>query len=746
MSSIYETVKIKEGQIRLLQIVSTVPHIVCNLRAADLDNGITFDALSYVWGDPDVTTDIFVNGARVSVTKNLSTALEYASKHLQPGNQDLWVWADAVCINQTDIPEKNQQVPLMRNIYAQAGTVFCWLGPPQKDIFDAMDWIETVAHECKMGELSDEEQTILTRFEDARYAIASNMKALLSAFKLCEEKTESIPNIPVFLLKELHGFISADPLLNAIGDADRLIVYLLRTLSSEPTSLAGWLNIVSMKSLIPPLRDISRDLEKVKFGSKTCTGGNLPTGSGLDNPELAERAQELAVMGKSYRIMGQVLLKATSELDLKMEDLRALVQKIEHEHLIGWCQNHPGLFSKGASIDSCEQSGWYQIWNLFFSPYWQRVWIFQEVVLSRKPLFACGNRSITMDSLSVLNNWLAHLGKPTIRKPDFIPDLDWIIVRRLFTRWFMAISHMINARKAHFPLNSNMEFDWSVSAGLCATDPRDHIYGLLGLSHLNITPNYSQDTSVTETCVNFFVEYLRGHRDGSRRNAMTMGELAMLRFAGIGHNWSSFPGLPSWAPNFAGISHTEEPDSPVWIRNDEDFESGIFKSSHSAQIEGYKMHVAAIMLDVVERTGPLLEDYVSASGLSASGAPISWTLNLAMEFPQYVLGGHPLIAIYCALHYKKWATDIRSNHRTLSEINRVSLREAMKFIAFLRYCCYRVNGEHVVCIRLSTLVRWALYLDPLLEMKKVGETAISVDAVLNKQADKQLKDRQSFSN
>ncbi|KAK7753719.1 hypothetical protein SLS62_004342 [Diatrype stigma] len=38
------------------------------------------------------------------------------------------VWIDALCINQEDIDEKNSQVPMMGDIYAQAAFVVAWLG------------------------------------------------------------------------------------------------------------------------------------------------------------------------------------------------------------------------------------------------------------------------------------------------------------------------------------------------------------------------------------------------------------------------------------------------------------------------------------------------------------------------------------------------------------------------------------------------------------------------------------------
>jgi hypothetical protein len=38
------------------------------------------------------------------------------------------IWADGVCVNQTDVPERNQQVFLMRRIYSQCRRGLIYLG------------------------------------------------------------------------------------------------------------------------------------------------------------------------------------------------------------------------------------------------------------------------------------------------------------------------------------------------------------------------------------------------------------------------------------------------------------------------------------------------------------------------------------------------------------------------------------------------------------------------------------------
>jgi hypothetical protein len=76
-------------------------------------------ALSYTWGDPTKTKEIFVNGKSVQVTVNLEHALRILRNKL-PMRVGVRLWVDALCVNQADVEEKNLQVQRMRDIYKQA--------------------------------------------------------------------------------------------------------------------------------------------------------------------------------------------------------------------------------------------------------------------------------------------------------------------------------------------------------------------------------------------------------------------------------------------------------------------------------------------------------------------------------------------------------------------------------------------------------------------------------------------------
>ncbi|KAK4990470.1 hypothetical protein LTR50_002493 [Elasticomyces elasticus] len=108
----------------------------CTLTVHDLDKSPPYQCLSYVWGPPS-DHSIKVNGHVLSVTKNLLGAL----RRLRAGskNPDGYLWVDAICIDQSTIPERNAQVSMMGSIYAQADQVIAWLGWEWDRIGDGSD-------------------------------------------------------------------------------------------------------------------------------------------------------------------------------------------------------------------------------------------------------------------------------------------------------------------------------------------------------------------------------------------------------------------------------------------------------------------------------------------------------------------------------------------------------------------------------------------------------------------------------
>jgi hypothetical protein len=127
-SPLYEILDSSARCIRLIRLRPGVwdSPIVCELQTIDFEcNAVPeYEALSYEWGVQDETFPIVLDQRRITIRENLLRALQ----HVRHPDRVRALWIDALCINQTDIAEKNHQVALMSDIYSKASNVVIWLG------------------------------------------------------------------------------------------------------------------------------------------------------------------------------------------------------------------------------------------------------------------------------------------------------------------------------------------------------------------------------------------------------------------------------------------------------------------------------------------------------------------------------------------------------------------------------------------------------------------------------------------
>jgi hypothetical protein len=95
----------------------TITHVSLNSKPA-------YEALSYAWGNCTKSVTLHSDDAALHATENLCIALE----HLRYSDRPRTLWVDAICIDQSNGPERNLQVQMMRSIYAAASEVLIWLG------------------------------------------------------------------------------------------------------------------------------------------------------------------------------------------------------------------------------------------------------------------------------------------------------------------------------------------------------------------------------------------------------------------------------------------------------------------------------------------------------------------------------------------------------------------------------------------------------------------------------------------
>lgn len=93
MSIDYRPLSEGEEQIRalILHAGKVTDPITCSLQEISISEQPAYEALSYTWGDTNVTRPIEVDGAQFNATVNLEKAL----RHLRDTQSDQTLWVDA---------------------------------------------------------------------------------------------------------------------------------------------------------------------------------------------------------------------------------------------------------------------------------------------------------------------------------------------------------------------------------------------------------------------------------------------------------------------------------------------------------------------------------------------------------------------------------------------------------------------------------------------------------------------------
>jgi hypothetical protein len=118
---------LQQNEIRLLRIHPGCKEdsVQCSLLVVDLDDtAYEYAALSYVWGPEVPSKYIMCNGLPYRIRQNLYDVIS----NFRHPDDSVWLWADAICINQQDLVERGSQVQLMSKLYSCATRTIVWLG------------------------------------------------------------------------------------------------------------------------------------------------------------------------------------------------------------------------------------------------------------------------------------------------------------------------------------------------------------------------------------------------------------------------------------------------------------------------------------------------------------------------------------------------------------------------------------------------------------------------------------------
>jgi hypothetical protein len=108
-------------EIRLLRLRRDDDIMRYDLGTYSLNDTPPYIALSYRWGASSPTFDFAINGTKgLRIRQNLHNFFQAYHKDVY---EEVYLWVNQLCVNQSSIEERNHQVSMMSSIYHSASLV-----------------------------------------------------------------------------------------------------------------------------------------------------------------------------------------------------------------------------------------------------------------------------------------------------------------------------------------------------------------------------------------------------------------------------------------------------------------------------------------------------------------------------------------------------------------------------------------------------------------------------------------------
>jgi len=288
----------------------------------------------------------------------------------------------------------------------------------------------------------------------------------------------------------------------------------------------------------------------------------------INQQDLIEKSAQVPLMKDIYRGAKYVLSWLGPEADGSMEALSSLKTMSEEIAKLSpdsdrfeWLRKYPMLWGPKSEQAKDKSTVWENIDRLWDRPYWKRTWIFQEIVLAKNVLLMCGKATLPWDVVLRVENWVKSItGTAEHLKPSFLNTSQWL--QFVFGN---------NLKKSGIRQIENNRQVWRYqgamavreivglrilvsSRHLLATNPRDHVYGLLSFTDVDIIPNYSKSVRdiFTETAWKYLKLYgltqllnLARKDDFAEKAANLLKGGKEIENNLLGNRF----GIPSWVPD-----------------------------------------------------------------------------------------------------------------------------------------------------------------------------------------------------
>ena len=191
---------------------------------------------------------------------------------------------------------------------------------------------------------------------------------------------------------------------------------------------------------------------------------------------------------------------------------------------------------------------WDIVRKFFAHPWFQRVWVVQEVVLAQRAVALIGNWEIEWSALGQVARWFQRKGYELPLRSEFRPtdEKDMLPVTNAASVW-----RICEARDSGIPLLDLLK----TSRDRLATQPADKLYATYGLAKELQAIGSGQLNALLEP--DYTRPVVEVYRDAAVYLIIEYGNLDVLSHAG-GTDVSNSLIWPSWVPNWSEVKASTE--------------------------------------------------------------------------------------------------------------------------------------------------------------------------------------------
>ncbi|KAJ8132815.1 hypothetical protein O1611_g808 [Lasiodiplodia mahajangana] len=504
----YTSLNPARREIRLLQIVDETDSgvIECVFHTVSLEDDIEFAALSYVWGNPDTTQEILLNGYRRGITKNLESALRNFRSNFTANGFNLirrFNLLEDFIQNERDLSSLKHALSSKRDwdLHHESDSEHEHEAKRVKTTSQSIDGPR--AHNSFSVQHGDDDDS------DDRDAHCGDKKAPLT-----HRRGKDIYTTPH--LRDTDSTDNSNRIVHDSGvnddqydtedddggygdDEDTSGDDNFRSSEEDTNSCSGKSEREADSNAYPQsmIERIICAYDHAKVG-----GGGLPIWIDalcINQDDLSEKSHQIQLMGdiykRAHRVFSWLGQPDDKKIDFALKTIRRITPCLHpgRESEMNLMRHHPELFNWRVAGSITSNPYWNAILNFQKSENFKRLWIFQELLASKDPTFICGDEYLPMSYLRQYMRWGASIPNFPREKPRY-PTNDqgvWDILRLKLPRFGVLFNLLLAGKSCEEPVDKTYLFIDIVRRWHCK-DPRDKVFALLGVFPMTNPPDYNK--------------------------------------------------------------------------------------------------------------------------------------------------------------------------------------------------------------------------------------------------------------